>query len=87
MNSRDSITLLLLRGTSWWGRGVVGCLVSVATVCGEVEDGGWGGDGRYAIMGMGAVCHTLNPRLFVDQLIYIAHHGQRASLAHTAPNP
>jgi len=30
----------------------------------------------YAIMGMGAVCHTLNPRLFVDQLVYIAHHGE-----------
>ena len=27
-------------------------------------------------MGMGAVCHTLNPRLFVDQLVYIAHHGE-----------
>jgi fatty-acyl-CoA synthase len=24
----------------------------------------------FAIMGMGAVCHTLNPRLFADQLLY-----------------
>ena len=24
----------------------------------------------YAIMGIGAVCHTLNPRLFPDQLYY-----------------
>jgi fatty-acyl-CoA synthase len=30
----------------------------------------------YAIMGMGAVCHTLNPRLFVDQLRYIIDHAQ-----------
>jgi fatty-acyl-CoA synthase len=30
----------------------------------------------YAIMGIGSVCHTLNPRLFVDQLVYIAHHGE-----------
>ena len=30
----------------------------------------------YAVMGMGAVCHTLNPRLFVDQLRYIIDHAQ-----------
>jgi fatty-acyl-CoA synthase len=30
----------------------------------------------YAIMGMGAVCHTLNPRLFIDQLCYIINHAQ-----------
>jgi fatty-acyl-CoA synthase len=29
----------------------------------------------YAIMGMGAVCHTLNPRLFADQLCYIINHA------------
>jgi fatty-acyl-CoA synthase len=29
----------------------------------------------YAIMGIGAVCHTLNPRLFVDQLCYIINHA------------
>jgi fatty-acyl-CoA synthase len=32
----------------------------------------------YAIMGVGAVCHTLNPRLFPDQLCYImAHAGDK----------
>jgi acyl-CoA synthetase (AMP-forming)/AMP-acid ligase II len=30
----------------------------------------------YGIMGMGAVCHTLNPRLFVDQIVYIANHAE-----------
>jgi len=30
----------------------------------------------YGIMGLGAVCHTLNPRLFAEQLIYIANHAE-----------
>jgi fatty-acyl-CoA synthase len=30
----------------------------------------------YGIMGMGAVCHTLNPRLFPDQLCYIIGHAE-----------
>lgn len=30
----------------------------------------------YGIMGMGAVCHTLNPRLFAEQLIYIINHAE-----------
>ncbi|HEX3916977.1 MAG TPA: long-chain-fatty-acid--CoA ligase [Caulobacteraceae bacterium] len=30
----------------------------------------------YAIMGIGAVCHTLNPRLFPDQLCYIMSHAE-----------
>jgi fatty-acyl-CoA synthase len=30
----------------------------------------------YGIMGIGAVCHTLNPRLFADQLVYIANHAE-----------
>lgn len=30
----------------------------------------------YGIMGMGAVCHTLNPRLFAEQLVYIANHAE-----------
>jgi fatty-acyl-CoA synthase len=30
----------------------------------------------YGIMGIGAVCHTLNPRLFREQLIYIVNHAQ-----------
>ncbi|PHS22488.1 MAG: long-chain fatty acid--CoA ligase [Robiginitomaculum sp.] len=29
----------------------------------------------YAIMGIGAICHTLNPRLFPEQLKYIANHA------------
>ncbi len=30
----------------------------------------------YAIMGVGAVCHTLNPRLFAEQLVYIINHAE-----------
>jgi len=30
----------------------------------------------YAIMGTGAVCHTLNPRLFPEQIAYIANHAE-----------
>ncbi|MEJ8567336.1 long-chain-fatty-acid--CoA ligase [Elongatibacter sediminis] len=30
----------------------------------------------FGIMGMGAVCHTLNPRLFADQLVYIVNHAE-----------
>jgi fatty-acyl-CoA synthase len=30
----------------------------------------------YAIMGIGAVCHTLNPRLHVDQLVWIINHAE-----------
>ena len=30
----------------------------------------------YGVMGMGAVCHTLNPRLFPEQLVYIANHAE-----------
>ncbi|CAN7492939.1 long-chain-fatty-acid--CoA ligase [Phenylobacterium sp. LjRoot164] len=29
----------------------------------------------YGIMGIGAVCHTLNPRLFAEQLVYIINHA------------
>jgi fatty-acyl-CoA synthase len=32
----------------------------------------------YAVSGMGAVCHTLNPRLFQDQLTYIVNHAEDA---------
>jgi acyl-CoA synthetase (AMP-forming)/AMP-acid ligase II len=31
---------------------------------------------RYGIMGIGAVCHTLNPRLSDSDITYIANHGQ-----------
>ena len=30
----------------------------------------------YAISGVGAVCHTINPRLFAEQLAYIVNHAQ-----------
>jgi len=30
----------------------------------------------YGVMGMGAVCHTLNPRLFAEQLCYIINHAE-----------
>ena len=30
----------------------------------------------YGIMGIGAVCHTLNPRLFAEQLVYIVNHAE-----------
>ena len=30
----------------------------------------------FVIMGNGAICHTLNPRLFADQLDYIVNHAE-----------
>lgn len=30
----------------------------------------------YAISGQGAICHTINPRLFPDQITYIVNHAQ-----------
>ncbi len=30
----------------------------------------------YAVSGLGAVCHTLNPRLFAEQLDYIVNHAE-----------
>ena len=30
----------------------------------------------YAISGIGAVCHTVNPRLFEEQIVYIINHAQ-----------
>jgi fatty-acyl-CoA synthase len=30
----------------------------------------------YGVMGIGAVCHTLNPRLFPEQLAYIINHAE-----------
>ena len=32
----------------------------------------------YAISGMGAITHTINPRLFHDQLVYIVNHAEDA---------
>ena len=31
----------------------------------------------YGIMGIGAICHTLNPRLFTEQLAWIINHATR----------
>jgi fatty-acyl-CoA synthase len=30
----------------------------------------------FGVMGLGAICHTLNPRLFADQLVYIVNHAE-----------
>ncbi|NQV79523.1 MAG: long-chain-fatty-acid--CoA ligase, partial [Alphaproteobacteria bacterium] len=30
----------------------------------------------FAVSGMGSVCHTINPRLFTDQIAYIANHAE-----------
>jgi len=30
----------------------------------------------YGIMGVGAICHTVNPRLFTEQLVYIFNHAE-----------
>jgi fatty-acyl-CoA synthase len=30
----------------------------------------------YAVSGMGAVCHTINPRLFAEQIVYIINHAE-----------
>ncbi len=30
----------------------------------------------YGVSGIGAVCHTINPRLFADQIIYIVNHAK-----------
>ncbi|WP_026380910.1 long-chain-fatty-acid--CoA ligase [Afifella pfennigii] len=30
----------------------------------------------YGILGIGAVCHTVNPRLFAEQLVYIVNHAE-----------
>ena len=30
----------------------------------------------FGISGMGAVCHTINPRLFVEQIIYVINHAE-----------
>src|SRR5271154_5006008 len=34
----------------------------------------------YGITGIGAIYHTLNPRLFPDQLVYIANHAEDKAL-------
>jgi len=34
----------------------------------------------FAIAGIGAICHTINPRLFPDQITYIANHAEDTAL-------
>ena len=34
----------------------------------------------YAVSGMGAVCHTINPRLVPEQIVYIANHAEDSYL-------
>ena len=34
----------------------------------------------YSVAGMGAVCHTINPRLFPEQIAYIANHAEDSHL-------
>lgn len=59
--------------------------VSAALVAAGVARGdrigtlGWNGfqhfEAWYGIIGIGAVCHTLNPRLLPDQIAYLINHG------------
>ena len=30
----------------------------------------------YAVSGIGAICHTINPRLFPEQIVYIVNHAE-----------
>ncbi len=53
---------------------------------------GWNGarhlEAWYGIIGIGAVCHTLNPRLFEEHLVYITNHAaDRIILADVACAP
>ncbi|HEY8555008.1 MAG TPA: 3-(methylthio)propionyl-CoA ligase [Burkholderiales bacterium] len=32
----------------------------------------------FAVSGIGAICHTINPRLFIDQIVYIVNHAEDA---------
>ncbi|HUF22453.1 MAG TPA: AMP-binding protein, partial [Burkholderiales bacterium] len=34
----------------------------------------------YGVSGMGAVCHTINPRLFPEQIVYITNHAEDTHL-------
>jgi 3-(methylthio)propionyl---CoA ligase len=34
----------------------------------------------YGVSGIGAVCHTINPRLFPEQIVYIANHAEDSYL-------
>ena len=34
----------------------------------------------YGVSGIGAICHTINPRLFIDQIIYICRHAEDTTM-------
>jgi fatty-acyl-CoA synthase len=34
----------------------------------------------YGVSGIGAICHTINPRLFIDQIIYICRHAEYTTM-------
>jgi fatty-acyl-CoA synthase len=34
----------------------------------------------YGVSGIGAICHTINPRLFMDQIIYICRHAEDTTM-------
>ena len=53
-----------------WGVGVGDRVATLAWNTGRHMEA-W-----YGIMGIGAVCHTLNPRLFPEQLVYIINHAE-----------
>lgn len=63
------------------GKRVSSVLVDLGAAVGDrIATLAWNGTRHlevwYGIMGMGAICHTLNPRLFSDQLIYIINEAR-----------
>ena len=56
-------------------------LVSLGVTAGDtVGTLAWNGyrhfEAYYGISGLGAVCHTINPRLFQEQIVYIINHAE-----------
>ena len=41
----------------------------------------------YAVSGMGAVCHTINPRLFHEQIVYIINHAEDKAVFYDLVSP
>ena len=40
----------------------------------------------YGVSGMAAICHTINPRLFPEQIAYIVKHAEDVYLSSTSPS-
>ncbi|GGY16232.1 long-chain-fatty-acid--CoA ligase [Paludibacterium paludis] len=62
-------------------RQLANALTDLGVVEGEtVGTLAWNGyrhlEAYYAVSGMGAICHTVNPRLFAEQIAYIVNHGE-----------